>query len=259
MHLALAALLAALASVPSPPFVMIGDAPYPPIYPVLQDLLLPTDFISAKLATADHRLGRRFARSQQFDLPTSIASVQEHAGCSTGTPGVLVYDIEHWTETPTSEQEHPGESIAAAARIVHGTHCQAYGVTPDGEFMGLGNCTIDFAKGIYRAVDWTQVDLLSIQAQQLLSDTCAAKLTVDDYAAFVGQVATYVRRKNPEIKVVTQISFRYTPTDKLIAAMRRVAPEVDGIYILYPDNSTEPCQFCSPANLEALLKARDDD
>jgi hypothetical protein len=259
MNIALLGILAMLArpgSAPAP-FVMIGNSTDPQIFPVLEQLLRRGDYVSAKLAGADPSLGRRMGRDHLFVLPGSLAGVRKHSGCGAGSPGVVVYDIEHWTDTPAAEQRRPGESIAAAARIVQATRCQTYALAPDGEYMGLQECKYDFAAGLYEGVDWRQVELLSIQAQRLLSDTCAGSLTVEDYAAFVARVAAYVRGKNPAIRVVTQLSFRYTPPAKIIAAMHRVAAQVDGIYLVYPMHSTKPCNYCSPANLAAVLRARD--
>jgi hypothetical protein len=254
--IALWGILAMLAPTTSP-FIMIGNSTDPQIFPVLEQLLRRGDYVSLKLAAADRRLDRKIGRDHLFVLPGGLPSVQKHSGCGSGTPGLVVYDIEHWTDTPVAEQRQPGASISAAARLVRATGCQSYGLAPDGEYMGLGDCKVDFAKGIYESVDWSQVPLLSIQAQRLLSDSCIGKLTIDDYAAFVSKVATYVRSKNAAIKVVTQVSLRYTPPPKIVAAMRRVAASVDGFYVVYPANSTKPCNYCSPANLAEVLKARD--
>jgi hypothetical protein len=239
------------------PFIMIGNSKDPRILPVLNRYLRAGDYVSQRLAAADPGLGRRLGRDHQFDLPGSLAGVRKHAGCGAGTPGVVVYDIEHWTDTPEAEQRHPGESVAAGARIVRQTGCQVYALAPDGEFMGLKEeCGYDFDAGLYDKVDWTQVELVSIQAQRMLSDTCAAKLTVDDYATFVSRVASYVRRRNPAIRVVTQVSFRYTPPEKIVDAMRRAAAVVDGFYVVYPAASVKACKFCSPDNLATVLAAR---
>jgi hypothetical protein len=256
MKIALLGILALSAHMSAAPFVMIANSTDPQILPVLDQQLRRGDYISERLALADAKLGRRVGRDHLFALPESLAGVRKHLGCGGGTPGMLVYDIEHWTETPEAEQRRPGQSISMAAGIVRQSACQTFGLAPDGEYMGLGDCKIDFTSGIYDAVDWSQVQFLSIQAQRLLSDSCIGKLTLDDYVAFVTRVAAYVRQRNPAIKVVTQISFRYTPPDKLIAAMRRIAPQVDGIYLIYPAHSTRPCNYCSPANLANVLQAR---
>jgi hypothetical protein len=257
MKIALLSILAMLSGgAGAAPFVMIGNATDPRIFPVLDQYLRRGDYITEKLAAADPRLGRRLGRDHLYVLPGGLAAVAKHAGCGAGTPGVVVYDIEHWTDTPLAEQRQPGESIAAASRLVQATRCQTYALAPDGEFMGLGDCRIDFNAGIYDRVDWSRVQLLSIQAQRLLSESCGGKLTVEDYAAFVSRVAAYVRAKNPAIKVVTQVSLRYTQPEQIVAAMRRVASQVDGFYVVYPAHSTRPCNYCSPENLATVLRAR---
>jgi hypothetical protein len=258
MTSALLGLLALLAGAASHvPFVMIGNATDAQILPVLERMLRRGDYVSERLAAADPRLGRKVGRDHLFVLPGGIPGIHKHLGCGGGTPGVVVYDIEHWTDTPEAEQRQPGASITAAARLVKSAGCQTFALAPDGEFMGLGDCRIDFSAGIYGSVDWRRVELLSIQAQRLLSESCAGKLTVEDYATFVTRVAAYVRERNPAIRVVTQVSLRYTRPEQIVAAMRRVAAVVDGFYVVYPAHSTKPCRYCSPENLAAVLAARD--
>jgi hypothetical protein len=252
---ALALLVATLAlgSGGGAPFAMFANSTDPSVFPALSQTLQKGDYVSARIAQADPHLGRRIGRDHLFVLPGSLSGVRKHLGCGPDSPGLVMYDIEHWTDTPDAEQQHPGESIAAAARLVHAAGCQRFGLAPDGEFMGMKDCKQDFAAGLYQQVDWRQVDLLSIQAQRILADTC--NLSVDDYAAYVTQVTTFVKAKNPNLRVVTQISLRYTPTDKLQAALRKLGRAVDGYYLIYPAHSTKPCNFCSPQNAATVLRA----
>jgi hypothetical protein len=238
-------------------FLMFASTSDPQVFPVLEQIMGPGDFISVKAANQAPKLGRRLGREHQFVLPGSLEGVRKDAGCGAGSAGVVMYDIEHWNETPLAEQRQPGKSIAAGAEIVNGSGCQKFAVAPDGQFMGLkeSTCGYDFEAGLYRDVDWTGVDLLSIQAQRMLSDTCADKLTVDDYAGFVSRVAAYVKSKNPGITVVSQISLRYTPPEKLIAAMNRLNRVADGFYLVYPSHTANPCRYCTPANVDTVLRS----
>ena len=98
------------------------------------------------------------------------------------------------------------------------------------------------------------MDLLSIQAQRLLSDTCANKLNVADDVGLVAHVAAYVRSRNPSIVVVSQLSFRYTPPEKMVEAMHQSSPAVDGFYLVYPSGQANPCHYCSAKNVAAVLQ-----
>lgn len=253
-------LFALLPQVSAAPFLMFANSSDPTVFPVLEKFLTRADYVSAKIASKAPALARRIEPQHQYVLPGSLAGVKKNSGCNADNPaftkpGLVMYDIEHWTDTPASEQAQPAKSVAAAARIVHAGKCQQFALAPDGEYMGLkeGACEYDFEAGIYRSIDWTQVDLLSIQAQRLLSDTCA--LTVEDYAAFVSRVAAYVKSKNPKILVVSQLSFRYTPPEKIVAAMSKLAQAIDGFYLIYPASQKTPCRYCSAQSVTTVLQA----
>jgi hypothetical protein len=77
---------------------------------------------------------------------------------------------------------------------------------------------------------------------------------VNTYYSVVSFVAQFVRTRNPDIAVVSQVSFRDHPPARMHQAIARVDDVIDGIYFSYPSTQTEiPCQYCSPANLRTLL------
>jgi hypothetical protein len=251
------ALLILLPHAGAAPFLMFASTSDPTVFPVLEKFLTREDYAGAKIAAKAPAIARHIESQHQFVLPGSIEGVKKYAGCAATDPGIVMYDIEHWTDTPASEQSQPAKSVAAAARIVHASKCQQFALAPDGQFMGLkeGVCAYDFEAGIYRSIDWTQVDLLSVQAQRLLSDACADQLTVDDYAGFVSRVAAYVKSKNPKILVVSQLSFRYTPPEKIVLAISKLAQGIDGFYLIYPAGQKTPCHYCSAQNVATVLEA----
>lgn len=230
------------------------------VFPVLETYFQSIDYVSIGVATADPSLAQRVENAHQYQLPPRLSSVQTQTnnGCSTGRPGLIIYDIEHWSATPQSEQNDPTGSIAQGANIVHAAGCGlSYGTAPDGQFMGLppASCTPDLSTSIYQGIDWTQVDFLNVQAQRILSDNCGGAQNMANYVSFVTTIANYVRGQNPNIMVSSQLSFRYTPPDTMVSAIQGLSGVADGFYLAYPDNSSIPCDYCSAANLQAVLQA----
>ena len=69
-------------------------------------------------------------------------------------------------------------------------------------------------------------------------------------------MADYVRRRNPDIEVVAQLSFRDTPPDRMRTALALVAASLDGVFYSYPSTHPHtPCRYCSPRNLGELLSS----
>ena len=244
------------------PFFMFSMAnpSDPGVFPVLETYFQSIDYVSVGVATADPSLAQRVGNAHQYQLPPSLSSVerQTNYGCSTGIPGLIIYDIEHWAATPQSEQNDPTGSIAQGANVVHAAGCGlSYATAPDGQFMGLPpvSCTPDLSTSIYQGIDWTQVDFLNIQAQRILSDNCGGAQNMANYVNFVTTIANYARVQNPNIIVSSQLSFRYTPPDTMVSAIQDLSGVTDGFYFAYPDNSSIPCNYCSAANLQSVLQA----
>lgn len=206
------------------------------------------------------------ARARRYALPTSLRErwagwpgVRHWIGrgCGRGTPGLVVYDPERRDLTPPNEQRRIVGSIRRAARLVHGTGCHSFGLAPGATpLFGLdpGSCDFDLARGSYRRVPWRRVDLVDVQAQRLAGDDCATRDGIARYDDFVSSVAAYVRARNPRILVVTQVSFRDSAPARMIEALARVAPVVDGVYFSYPTTNDDiPCRYCTPSNMAALL------
>jgi hypothetical protein len=84
---------------------------------------------------------------------------------------------------------------------------------------------------------------------------CNARAGLDAYVAFMTVIARELRAKGGHPKIVAQVSFRFTPPERMIAAIRRLQGIVDGFYIAYPSNVGPPCAYCSPRNLEEVLSA----
>ena len=214
------------------------------------------DYLSERLATEFPEVGKRVDPAHVYVLPPSLKAVERHiASRCAGGAGLIVYDGEHWQDTPEDEQADMPGAIARGKTLARGGGCQ-YGVAPDGQFVGLlpKSCSYDLNDAIHRRVDWSDIALFNVQAQRLLSDSCVAQGGLDSYVRFVGTVAREVRAKSANTKISAQLSFRYTPPQRMLAAIDRLRGSVDGFYIAYPSNVGPSCTYCSPQNLAQVLK-----
>jgi hypothetical protein len=193
-----------------------------------------------------------------FALPPSLALVAKAAAqpCTSATRSkVVIYNPEHWDATPPQELNGLHNSIADAARMVRASGCRIFGVAPDGKLLGLptGQCRGE-PSALATQVDWKQVDLVLLQAQRLLADRCGGAIGVQEYARFVGKWSRELKAANPSIKVVAQLSFRYTDVETMLNAIDATRTVADGYYLAYPnEKSGVKCQYCAPENLERLL------
>jgi hypothetical protein len=148
-------------------------------------------------------------------------------------------------------------AIARGRSLARQDGCHDYGVAPDGEYSGVAarSCTYDLDKGIIGGIEWQHVSLLVLQSQILLGDRCNSPSAMRRYVDFVTAVAGRVRAKSATTRIVAQFSFRHTPPERMIAAMRALRGVVAGFYIAYPSNVGPRCNYCSPANLDAVLAA----
>jgi hypothetical protein len=215
------------------------------------------DYIAVAWRQLSPALAARIGVPHTFAAPASLAAVQQ----DTTNPqiGLVLYDIEHWSATPAQEQADPIGSILSAAQIVASQPGRSFGITPDGQFIGItsGACSVNEAQNIVRnsGLDFTRLNLMLFQAQGLLSDTCAlGNAGISLYTSYVSQNAGFVKAKNSKVLVVAQLSFRDSPPARMIAAMAALAGTVDGFYLAYPEGAGQvACTYCSPQNLEQVL------
>jgi hypothetical protein len=137
-----------------------------------------------------------------------------------------------------------------------GRACDGDGPVPS-RFMGVQpeTCSYDLAAAIYRNIDWDGITLADIQAQVLLSDRCTTGSNVENYAALVTAIADDIRKAAHPPAITAQLSFRDTPPERMILAIHRLRGIVDGFYVAYPSNVGPPCRYCSPGNLDQVLRA----
>ena len=217
------------------------------------------DYLSFELVGKFPELADRVDRAHVYALVPSLNLIAKQAanGCGPRTPGLIIYDAEHWDATPASEKADMTGAIARGKAIARKTGCHAYGVTPDGEYAGIAGqrCSYDLDAGIIRRIDWQDISLLVLQAQILLGDRCNSPSAMQRYIDFVTAIVGEVRAKSATVRIVTQFSFRHTPPERMITAMRALRSVVAGFYIAYPSNVGPHCAYCSPANLDTVLAA----
>jgi hypothetical protein len=150
---------------------------------------------------------------------------------------MIVYDIEHWEKTPESEQADPSRSISKVAGIVHEAGYR-YGVTPDAVML-MDN---------YKKINWTEIDFLGMQLQRFSQN-------VTEYSSIAKEISSFVRCKNPNIEIFTQVSFRFTDANDMIKVIESVKGIVDGFIITYnPNTGSDSCiSGCSAHDLDLVL------
>jgi hypothetical protein len=229
------------------------------VFSALRKYVIKWDYLSVRLAQVVPELGDRVGRGHLYTVPPSLGGIQLESarGCGPGTPGLIVYDPEHWPETPADERLDVPAAIARGKVVARRSGCHNYGIAPDGLYLGIlpNSCSYDLSIGIHRTVDWDGINLFDIQAQRLLGDECSSHSGVEAYAEFVDAVTHEVRARARDLEIVAQLSFRYTPPERMMAAIERLRETVDGFYIAYPSRLGQICGYCSATNLEQVLEA----
>jgi hypothetical protein len=225
---------------------------------VLRHHVTERDYLSLRLAEELPELADRVGAGHIYLLAPSLGQIAQHAdGNRRRTPGLVIYDGEHWPQTPLSEQRDMVRAIAQGRILARTAGQGAYGIAPDGRFLGivpeLGQ--YDLNMSIHRHIDWKGITLFDIQAQRLLDSAENPQAGIDTYAEFVAGVTGEVRANSPSTKIVAQLSFRFTPPESMIAAAVRLAGKVDGFYIAYPRNIEPLCTYCSAQNLARVIGA----
>ena len=177
---------------------------------------------------------RKMIIVQSLDNITDVINIGQHYDLNT-----VVYDIENAGNTPELEHAAPLVSISKGASIVHELG-YSYGITPDAEML-MDN---------YKKINWTEIDFLGMQLQRFSQN-------VTEYSSIAENISTFVRSKNPNIEIFTQLSFRFTDANDMIKAIEDVKDTVDGFIIAYDTNTiSDSCipSECSPHELNLVLE-----
>lgn len=272
--LALLLLLAAIAPISAQaaagaPFFIFLSAKFPTadeeaqVFKVLAARARSGDYLGRVLVERVPALSHRVDRSHILVAPASIAGVTNNLACGPSTPGIILYDPEHWDATPNIEKSDLPDAIDQAKAAVAASKCHSFALAPDGRFAGVDPraCHWALQDSIFRNMHSTAngIALVNIQGHILFGNSCVKRFGEDNslasYIAFNTAVANQIRAKIPGALVTTQLSLRAMSPQRILQAIKALTGIVDGFYVAYPASEGSPCRFCTPANLETVLAA----
>ena len=231
------------------------------IFELLRSQVTSADYIGERLAHALPDVAARVGAAHVVIAPASTAAVLKNLACGPSKPGLVLYDPEHWPGTPADEQSNLAGAVSRIAKAINDSGCHTAGVAPDGRFVGIepAACSWDLAKSVFGRMPIDGFTLINIQAQALLGDPCVRRsgetASSANYVAFVTAATGEIRKRSPNVIVTAQLSFRATPPNRMLAAIRALRSVVDGFYIAYPPGAPVACTWCSPAALATVLSA----
>jgi hypothetical protein len=192
---------------------------------------------------------------------TSYSALQSALDGGTLDPRIkaVLYDNEHWTQTPAAEQQDPAHYDQLAGRLAHQHHLQ-FIATPAVDLISVVNPAVPSGGGRrYQSfLDLglagqiaAYADVIDIQAQ-------AAESNVGQFTSFVDAAADQARKANPAIKVVAGISTNPSGSavtaDAMDQAAKAVRAHVDGYWLNDPAAS-DYCPKCSGPYPQVALDA----
>jgi hypothetical protein len=256
--------------------VLAWDNFDPSIQTILEAAVQPQDYINREVAGSDKVLLERVGWSHVYEDPASNSTpapgstpapdtiAAAIAGCPTSA--TIFYDIEHWANTPVSQQDNPVAAIGSAVKEVNaGPTCASdgfssfsAGIAPDGEFSGWYSCgerANASSEAFYDQPNWVNtgpgnswqpIGFYDVQSQTLLAqspwDACYG--SVQTWWSVVSKITAIARAGNPSIKVWAHVSFGDETATMMAAAITyaqaQSAPP-DAYVVLYPDNATTQC------------------
>jgi hypothetical protein len=173
---------------------------------------------------------RKMIIVQSLDNITYAMKIGQHYDLN-----VIVYNIEQWEKTPKLERAHPLLSIRKGAASAHEAGYR-YGIAPDALTL-IDN---------YKIINWKEIDFLDMQLQRFSQN-------LTEYSSIASEISSFVRSKNADIEIFTQLSFRFTDANDMIKVIESVKDVVNGFIIFY-DTSAHLCiSTCSPHELNLVL------
>ena len=170
----------------------------------------------------------------------------------------VIYDAEHWQQTPASEQRDPATFYQRAAQLAH-AHGLIFIATPAMDLVNAdgGKAADPAAAFVNRRIGAEAAqfaDVVDIQAQSLERDATA-------YGTFVAQVSAQIRAVNPKATVLAGLSTNphgspITP-DMLVAAMLAAAGHATGFWMNVPGKGSD-CPQCNEPRPDVAVAALTD-
>ena len=192
---------------------------------------------------------------------TSYAALQSALDGGTLDPRIkaVLYDNEHWVQTPADEQQNPAHYDQLAAQLAHQHHLRfiatpavdlVTALSPAAPSGGGRRYQAFLSLGLTGQIA-SVADVIDIQAQ-------GAEADVSQFASFVDAAADQARKANPAIKVVAGISTNPSgaavTADAMDQAAKAVRAHVDGYWLNDPAAS-DYCPKCSGPYPQVALDA----
>jgi hypothetical protein len=196
-----------------------------------------------------------------FDSFESLQQALRSHTLPEGT-GAVMLDLEAWSLTPVSEQQHAFDYYTQAAAAVHGAGLEFIAspgrdlvktLDPNGKGpIGQRLLSIGLIGSVARTAD-----VVNIQAQGMERDTAA-------YRSFVQQAATQARLGNPRATITAGLSSNpagpAVSPEQLSAALQSVRGVVSGFWMNIPGHGPQcpRCKAPAPEVAIAALRASGD-
>jgi hypothetical protein len=248
--------------------------------PAVEAAIQPQDYIGIDVADGDPALVQVVGASHVFATGTDTDESSappyppyslQNAVQRCPSPGIMIYDIEHWLFTPQAQQIDPGGAIIQAMNEIGGfPTCPGSsspkflrGLAPDGIFNGTLNgsqeCSFSItspaafynetANGLTQGLpiggttwapaDFASIDIYHMQLQILMNDSPSNLCygTPQNWVSGTQQLITLARAGNPNISIWAQVSLRDETAETIAQAVElaqtsSVHPNV--YYVAYP-------------------------
>ena len=224
-------------------------------FPVVAKYFSPADYLGWKAMRKISELAGVIPMSHQIEFSYDIGGVQRsvQAACGPGAPGWIYY---HWGvsgKTPANEMSDPAAAVSRAAALAHAGLCRRFGLVPEADFFGAGECTAGTGAAPFQKIDWSVVDAVDITVGGLLRDSCPGDSRVENYVNATKSIAAFIRGRNRNIIITAHVSFDDTAPATMVAAGQALKGAVDGVWLAYPMNGLRERKYCSASNLEMVL------
>ncbi|HJP76931.1 MAG TPA: hypothetical protein VJ914_21865 [Pseudonocardiaceae bacterium] len=191
-----------------------------------------------------------------FKSVATLADALNRGRLPRGTRAVI-YDAEHWAQTPADEQRDPASYYRQAAAITH-QHGLIFIATPAMDLVNAGAKVADPAASfLSQNIDASaaaNADVLDIQAQSLERDPAT-------YRDFVGKAAQQARSANPRVTVLAGLSTNppgsAVTQAMLVSDITAVAATTAGFWMNIPDLGPD-CTDCTRPRPEVAVGALTD-